>query len=265
MRNVVNAHYLDTPNGKVHFYSCGDNKLPTLMLLHQTPSDGRMYHDLMLCLSDDFHCVAPDLPGFGNSELLQPDSFCVEGWASAVRYLIEYLFVTAPDSKLSLFGHHTGAAVAAEIAANTPARVQKLILSGPPLLPETVKSTLINSVALPDILDDEQRFQYYWQKVNGKDPAAPQSIALRETQSAIELGDNYPKAYQAVFDYDLENALVNLQCPTLMFAGDQDALQPYLTHALALSANAHRAEIGNTSTYVCETHPAQVARLIKEF
>ncbi|WP_084165801.1 alpha/beta fold hydrolase [Dyadobacter crusticola] len=55
-------------NGIDIFYrEAGDRQNPTLLLLHGFPSSSVMFKELMEILSDDFHLIAPDYPGFGFS------------------------------------------------------------------------------------------------------------------------------------------------------------------------------------------------------
>jgi pimeloyl-ACP methyl ester carboxylesterase len=42
-------------------------------LLHGFPSSSHQYRNLILALADHFHVIAPDYPGFGNSDILNPD------------------------------------------------------------------------------------------------------------------------------------------------------------------------------------------------
>jgi pimeloyl-ACP methyl ester carboxylesterase len=48
---------------------------PKLLLLHGFPASSHQYRNLISALSDRFHVVAPDYPGFGNSDMPSPDRF----------------------------------------------------------------------------------------------------------------------------------------------------------------------------------------------
>ena len=58
------------------FYREGGPKdAPTLLLLHGLPSSSRMFEPLFARLSDRYHLVAPDYPGFGHSDRPDPKKF----------------------------------------------------------------------------------------------------------------------------------------------------------------------------------------------
>src|ERR1700678_1675586 len=54
---------------KIFYREAGAPDTPRLLLLHGFPSASHMFRDLIPLLADRFHIVAPDLPGFGNSDM----------------------------------------------------------------------------------------------------------------------------------------------------------------------------------------------------
>ena len=59
----------------IFYRESGDPANPKLVLLHGWPSSSHQYRNLVPALADYFHVVAPDYPGFGNSDLPSPDEF----------------------------------------------------------------------------------------------------------------------------------------------------------------------------------------------
>ncbi|WP_028208085.1 alpha/beta fold hydrolase [Paraburkholderia nodosa] len=59
----------DVDGFNVFYREAGRADAPKLLLLHGFPSSGHMFRDLIPKLADRFHIVAPDLPGFGQSDL----------------------------------------------------------------------------------------------------------------------------------------------------------------------------------------------------
>src|ERR1700722_12973703 len=53
----------------IFYREAGAPDAPKLLLLHGFPSAGHMFRDLIPLLADRLHIIAPDLPGFGNSDM----------------------------------------------------------------------------------------------------------------------------------------------------------------------------------------------------
>jgi pimeloyl-ACP methyl ester carboxylesterase len=74
--NAITQYKKVTIDGLSVFYrEIGDRGNPKLVLLHGFPSSSHQYRNLMPALAHHFHIVAPDYPGFGNSELPTPNKF----------------------------------------------------------------------------------------------------------------------------------------------------------------------------------------------
>ncbi|WP_233828585.1 alpha/beta fold hydrolase [Paraburkholderia sp. ZP32-5] len=67
--------YADVDQFKVFYREAGRAGAPKLLLLHGFPSSSHMFRDLIPKLADRFHIVAPDLPGFGLSDMPSRDQF----------------------------------------------------------------------------------------------------------------------------------------------------------------------------------------------
>jgi pimeloyl-ACP methyl ester carboxylesterase len=114
-------------NGVEIFYrEAGDRKNPTLVLLHGYPTSSHMYRNLIRDLSDRYHLIAPDYPGYGRSE--QPPmakfEYTFDNFAKIVTALLEKLEIR----KYSLYLMDYGAPVGFRIASASPEKVDSLII-----------------------------------------------------------------------------------------------------------------------------------------
>src|SRR6201986_4376723 len=66
---------IDIDGINIFYREAGDPSLPKLVLLHGFPASSHQYRNLIPALAKHFHVVAPDYPGFGNSDMPSPRSF----------------------------------------------------------------------------------------------------------------------------------------------------------------------------------------------
>ena len=66
---AIKYRYEDVDGLKVFYREAGHADASALLLLHGFPSASHMFRDLIPHLADRFHIIAPDLPGFGQSEM----------------------------------------------------------------------------------------------------------------------------------------------------------------------------------------------------
>ena len=107
----------------------GSDRSPALVLVHGLFTSHRSFEDLIEALAPRFHVIAPDLPGFGESEKPSPARYAygVEAHAEAIADLIAAFGV----GRASVLGHAMGGAVALTLAAEHRELVQRLVLEDP--------------------------------------------------------------------------------------------------------------------------------------
>ena len=66
---------VDVDGINVFYREAGQESSPKLVLLHGFPASSHQYRNLLPALSNRFHVIAPDYPGFGNSEMPNPAKF----------------------------------------------------------------------------------------------------------------------------------------------------------------------------------------------
>ncbi|MDR5746063.1 alpha/beta hydrolase [Caballeronia sp. LZ029] len=74
MSTIAHRH-IDVDGFNVFYREAGPADGPKLLLLHGFPSSSHMFRDLIPLLAERFHIVAPDLPGFGLSDMPSRDAF----------------------------------------------------------------------------------------------------------------------------------------------------------------------------------------------
>jgi haloalkane dehalogenase len=252
--------YFSASHGQLHYRVCGDAQSPPLILLHQTPSDSRMYESLMVELAGDYRLLAPDNPGFGASDAL-PEGFTVAGCAAAIAALMDDQGIR----QAFLFGHHSGACVAVQLACDRPDLVSRLALGGPPLLDDALRSALPASAAPFPALADGSHLLKMWQRMSAKEDDTPPPLLLREVMSAFSAGPAYAQAYAAVIEQDFAGQLAALDCPTLVFAGSRDVLYGRLQAAFDLLRRGSMLELDAAGGYLCDREPQRVAGILRDF
>jgi pimeloyl-ACP methyl ester carboxylesterase len=125
--NAVNnepssRHFRLSGGVRMHFREAGIPGQPAVLLLHGFPNSSRMFREILCGLSDVAHLIAPDLPGFGDSDVLPHPSF--RSFGDAVGELLNTLEVRS----FYLYLHDFGAPVGLHIAMRAPENIRGLII-----------------------------------------------------------------------------------------------------------------------------------------
>jgi pimeloyl-ACP methyl ester carboxylesterase len=110
----------------IFYREAGPVQAPTILLLHGFPTSSHMFRDLIPLLSDRYHLVAPDYPGFGNSSTpgVREFDYAFDHLADVIQEFTDALKLT----KYSLYAQDFGGPVGFRLATRRPERVQTLII-----------------------------------------------------------------------------------------------------------------------------------------
>ena len=111
---------------EIFYREAGSKDAPTLLLLHGYPTSSHMYRNLMRDLSDAYHLIAPDYPGFGRSE--QPSMSEFEYTFDHYALLVEKMLHKLDIQQYSIYLMDYGAPVGYRLATKYPERVQALLI-----------------------------------------------------------------------------------------------------------------------------------------
>jgi len=124
--NTINFKTVNVDGLDIFYREAGNNGNPTILLLHGFPSSSHMYRDLIKDLSNDYHLIAPDYPGFGQSSSPLPSiyDYSFDNLALTINHFIDALGL----KKFSLYVQDYGGPVGFRIAAQRPEMIQALII-----------------------------------------------------------------------------------------------------------------------------------------
>jgi pimeloyl-ACP methyl ester carboxylesterase len=280
---LTSVHKVEADGVRIFYRSAGNATAPVLVLLHGFPSSSFMFRELIPRLADQYRVIAPDLPGFGFTEVPQDRKFVysfdalagtLESFTDALgltRYAIYVFDYGAPTGFRLAFRHPER--VTAIISQNGNAYEEGLGDAWGPIRKYWSEPTAENREVLrQNILNFEGTRWQYTHGVANPDTVAPESYTLdaallerpgnKEIQ--LDLFLNYAsnvKLYPKFQEYFRKS-----KPPLLAIWGKND---PFFIPA---GAEAFRKDIPDaqvrfldTGHFALETHVVEIATAIKEF
>jgi len=110
----------------IFYREAGPASAPAILLLHGFPSSSRMFDTLIPLLADRYHLIAPDYPGFGNSDAPPPDKFAYT--FAAITDIVGAFTEAIHLDHYALYVQDYGGPVGYRLAVAHPERVTALIV-----------------------------------------------------------------------------------------------------------------------------------------
>jgi len=279
---VIRYKYKLVDGNRVFYREAGPATAPAILLLHGFPTSSHMFRNLIPALADNYHVVAPDLPGFGFSDAPGRKGFrytfgnlakIIDSFTQSIgigRYAIYVFDYGAPVGLRLALAHPER--ITAIISQNGNAYEEGLSHGWNPIQKYWKEPTPQNRAALRDFLKPETTKWQYVHGVQDESQVAPESYVLDSALLArpgndeiqldlfLDYASNvalYPK-FQAYFR--------TKQTPLLAVWGEND---PFFLPpgAEAFKRDNPNAEVHfyETGHFALETHHQEIAGVIRDF
>ena len=271
-------------NGLDIFYrEAGSKNALPIFLLHGFPTSSHMFRNLIPALSDKFHLIAPDYPGFGNSSMPKVDEF--DYTFDNIAEIIDAFIQKIGLKNYSMYVMDYGAPVGYRIAVKHPERVQALIVQNGNAYEEGLrefwdpikaywkeKSKENADILRKNLLTIEATKWQYTNGVRNPETIAPENWF--HDQYLMDRPGNKEIQLQLFYDYgsnpplypDWQAYFREYQLPTLIAWGKNDFIFP------AEGATPYKRDLKNidfhlldTGHFALEEDGGLIASLMRDF
>jgi pimeloyl-ACP methyl ester carboxylesterase len=265
-----------TSRGRMHLRCAGRGGIP-LIALASAPGSTAPLRPVISALAAERFVVAPDYLGNGGSDKpAEPVTIAV--LAADILALADALDL----ARFDLFGTHTGALIALELAILAPSRVRRMVLEAPPLLSPELGADILAHYFPPLLphpwgLHLQQAWNLrrdmflFWpwyraERAAARPLALPDADFLHDwTIGLLQSGATYDRSYRAAFEYDTRRRLPLLSHPALVCAGPSDMLADGLAAARALAPGHVTLAATPATAWYPHQPPAAVAATLAEY
>jgi pimeloyl-ACP methyl ester carboxylesterase len=193
---------------RIHVSESGTPGSPAVVFVHGGGPSSPMWRDHLDRLAGAFHCLAPDLPGFGRSHRLAPISL------SETADLIAALVLDrVPARRAHVVGLSYGGSVAFALLDRHPEVVERVVIDGACVLPQRTDRLVVATVTLVSPLVNTSLAATALRLVGLRDLG----LALRSASPAA-----FRRSWQEGYTAPISRAEVDAVCPTLLVAGGRE-------------------------------------------
>lgn len=197
--------FVDGEYGQLHLRKAYPEKmtqepgLRPLFCLHMSPKSGRIFDRFIQAFATDRMAVAPDYPGYGESDAppAQPHVTICD-YARNMWLVADELHIDTID----ILGYHTGSLVAAEMAKQQPNRVGRIVMISAPVFTEKELEAMSAYFRFIPLDEAGTRFTKMWRVVQEHAVKGDSlELAAESFSENLRAGENYEWGHRAAFSY----------------------------------------------------------------
>jgi pimeloyl-ACP methyl ester carboxylesterase len=216
----IKRYYYDCSLGQLHVRKAGSDsseKTP-LLCFHQSPQSSRAFTEILNTIGDTRHVIAPDTPGFGESDPPK-DMPSIEDFANVMEELVDQLDIDEFD----ILGYHTGALIGSELALRRPQQVRRLVLIGMPVFTQQEIDAFFEIPWPLPMKEDGSHISAEWQRsVKWAGPGMTLPLIQRGFVDKLKAGDRAFWGGRAAMLYPYAEKLPQINQPILALGPKDD-------------------------------------------
>jgi len=257
---LIKRGFADVSDGQIHYREAGQGFVP-LVLVHASPGSAKSLEPVMAAFASSRRVIAPDTMGNGDSSGQMPTQPDIPFFAARLLEALDALGV----ERFDLYGTHTGASIAAEIAITASRRVRKLVLDGVGLYPDELQAELLDRYAPamePDLHGSHITWAWHFVRDTylfwpwyATDAAHRRSLGLPPAEvlhdkvlDVLKAIETYHLSYRAAFRYDKRAQFKRIKVPTMAACAQNDMLAQWHDEFAALIPGSVKAVIPSVTT-----------------
>jgi pimeloyl-ACP methyl ester carboxylesterase len=239
-----------------------------LLCLHSSPFSGRIFDQFLPAIGADRMAIAPDTPGFGDSDppLAQP---AIADYAAGIGDLIDSLQL----NEIDVLGSRTGALIAAELGLQRPRQVRRVVMVSAPILTDSERAGLRAQFAPVTLRRSDPGFAEAWTRYVS-DAWFRYVEQSMPGWSLDDLAEQFPDTLRrpdiswwgryAALAYPLAERLPALRQPTLVL-NPEDDLHQATTRAQPLLKNGRIQALPGWKLGFLDVRAVETAKLVRDF
>lgn len=260
----VRRAFADSRWGQLHYRSIrppeAEQTARPLICLHASPRSGKAYVNFMKSIGSDRIVLAPDTPGFGESEP-PPEPVEIADFADVMT---DFIMKQGFD-EVDLFGFHTGSEVATELWHKMGKMVKHIVMYSAPLFSDEeladFRARYTPVTFGEDGIHNVERWQFFWPWLGPDQPITNYAEAFNET---LRWGPAYSWGHRAAFNYPMAKRLKQVNCPVLVL-NPEDDLYEQSKRAADLIQKGRVHDLPGFGHGMLDTRTADIAAVVREF
>lgn len=268
-RGTVRKAYVEATWGQMHYWYAGParaTRRPPVVFFHPNPFSGTYFKYTLEEIGRDRLAIAFDTPGYGESAS-PPEPQAMAPLMASFATALENLGFGRRRGKVDIAGFHTGASMAAELAAARPDLVRRVVLGGVPFWEDEKREAMRAELLVDAPLTEDGAFvMKQWRMWAASRPKLlPLERGHELFCEAVRPGQRMWWAYYSIVNYDMRPRLADIRQPVLLVNPSGESMAVTTRKVLPLLRDGRILELPHLPHQIYDLAVDAVGQIYRDF